>query len=93
MTRASDPIVRTRGIEALGRRASDGQLGALLPSLCRDRPHDVRRRVFVLAETRMPEMPDRRAHDILFDRNMWLREFARQRLKKQDNICRAHSRQ
>jgi hypothetical protein len=75
-----DSVVRSRGIAALARLGSHGDVDYAVRRLSHDSAADIRRRVFALAEARIPAMADALATELVFDRNAWLREFGRQRL-------------
>jgi HEAT repeat protein len=77
-----DPIVRSHLVAAVARLGSEPDLRTWIPRMTEEPSAEIRRRAFAVAEARMPALADELALRLLFDRNAWLREFARQRLQK-----------
>ncbi len=77
-----DSVVRSRMVDAVARLASDSEVQRLIQRTIGDHSASIRRRAFAVAEARMPALADELALQLIFDRNAWLREFARQRLQK-----------
>ena len=77
-----DSVVRSRMVETIARLAPDDDVQKLIQRTIGDPSASIRRRAFAVAEARMPALADALARRLIFDRNAWLREFARQRLQK-----------
>jgi hypothetical protein len=77
-----DPIVRTVLVTATLERASNEQLAQWIPRFLADSSARIRALTFATAEAKYPALLAARLQDLLFDENVWLREFARQKLKR-----------
>jgi hypothetical protein len=75
-------VVRLRALDAIQRLGADDDVAFWVEQLRTDRSATVRQRVWALAEERLPATADKLASEFFFDRNAWLREFARQHLER-----------
>jgi len=78
----SDPVVRTQLIGAALHGGNAEQLAEWVPKFLTDRMVRVRSMAFTAASARCPEVLLPRLKALLFDQNVWLREFARQAIPK-----------
>jgi hypothetical protein len=76
----SDPIVRTLLVTATLERATTEQLQEWVPRFFADSSARIRALTFTTAEAKCPDLLASRLQTLLFDENVWLREFARQKL-------------
>jgi HEAT repeat protein len=76
----SDSIVRTLLVTATLERATTEQLQEWVPKFLTDSSARIRALTFTTAEAKCPELLATRLQALLFDDNVWLREFARQKL-------------
>jgi HEAT repeat protein len=78
----SDPIVRTLLVTATLERATTEQLQEWVPRFLTDSSARIRALTFTTAEAKCPDLLATRLQTLLFDDNVWLREFARQKLSR-----------
>jgi HEAT repeat protein len=76
----SDPIVRALLVTATLERATAEQLQEWVPMFLADSSARIRTLTFTAAEAKGPDLLASRLQALLFDENVWLREFARQKL-------------
>jgi hypothetical protein len=89
-----DALVRTQFALTAAKRATGEQLGRWLPRLFADKAPRIRSIAFRAAESQLPASLDAALTTFLFDRNFWLREFARQKLaaRGQSDFARVYGR-
>lgn len=78
-----DPVVRTRVVLGALKHGSSAELRRWLPQFLADPLPRIRSLAFHAADAAVPELLRAMLPELLFDGNLWLREFARQKLGRE----------